>query len=60
MDKVLVYQDAAGEFRWKRIDAGNNETLSESSEGYERKAYALYQATELNPGVEVEVEGGDL
>lgn len=57
-DKVEVYEDAVGEWRWHR-KAGNGEILSASSEGYRDRDHAVEQAVALNPDVEVEVrEGG--
>jgi uncharacterized protein YegP (UPF0339 family) len=54
-DKVRVYESRDGDWRWTRYDAGNNETLSESSEGFTDKSYAIEQAKELNPDIEIEV-----
>jgi uncharacterized protein YegP (UPF0339 family) len=34
-DKTVIYQDKAGEWRWKRI-AGNGEIIADSGEGYTR------------------------
>lgn len=51
-ERVEVYRDAAGEFRWRRI-AGNGEPVSESGEGYVNHEWALGQAEALNDGVEV-------
>lgn len=36
MDKIKVYKDKAGEFRWQRR-APNGRIVSESGEGYTRK-----------------------
>ncbi len=38
-DKTVVYQDKAGEWRWKRV-AGNGEIIADSAEGYTRMADA--------------------
>lgn len=38
-DKTVVYQDAAGEWRWKRV-APNGEIIADSGEGYTRLADA--------------------
>lgn len=54
-DKVIVYESHEGDWRWKRVNEGNNETLSASTEGYERKRYAQEQAEKLNPGITIEV-----
>lgn len=36
-----LYQDKAGEWRWK-LKAGNHEVIADSSEGYKQKASALH------------------
>ena len=38
-DRTVVYQDAAGEWRWRRV-APNNEIIADSNESYTRKADA--------------------
>lgn len=38
-DKTVVYQDEAGEWRWKRV-APNGEIIADSGEGYTRLADA--------------------
>lgn len=48
MDKVTVYQDAAGEFRWRR-QSENGQVVSGSGEGYESHSWARQQAEALNP-----------
>lgn len=40
MDRVELYVDAAGEFRWRYV-AANGRTLADSGEGYLRKRAAL-------------------
>lgn len=55
MDKVTVYKDNAGEWRWKR-QSENGEVVSTSSEGYVDKRYALLQAERLNDIVEIVVD----
>ena len=47
MDKVIVYTDKAGEWRWRRV-APNNEPVA-ASEGYTRKADAI-EAAEKQAG----------
>jgi uncharacterized protein YegP (UPF0339 family) len=54
-DRVRVYESRDGDWRWKRYDTGNHETLSQSSEGFTDKSYAIEQAKELNPDIEIEV-----
>lgn len=51
-EKVEVYRDDAGEFRWRRL-AGNGEPVSESGEGYVNHEWAVAQAAALNEGVTV-------
>lgn len=34
-DKTIIFQDKAGEWRWKRV-AGNGEIIATSGEGYTR------------------------
>jgi len=36
-----VYKDRAGEYRW-RLQAGNNEVVADSNEGYKSKASCLH------------------
>ena len=53
--KVHVYEDEAGEFRWK-LKSGNGEIISDSAEGYRHKGYAITMAEKLNPNAELVVE----
>jgi uncharacterized protein YegP (UPF0339 family) len=41
--RVEVYEDAGGEWRWRRI-ARNGETVADSGEGYTRSADAVEAA----------------
>lgn len=43
-----MYQDAAGEFRWRR-QSENGQVVSGSGEGYESHSWARQQAEALNP-----------
>jgi uncharacterized protein YegP (UPF0339 family) len=52
MEKVTVYQDDAGEWRWRR-QAGNNEIISTSGEGYVDRDHAQVMAARLNPDAEI-------
>ena len=45
---VIVYEDAAGEYRWKAM-AANNHTVADSGEGYKNRSYAEKVATDLFP-----------
>jgi len=58
-DKVTVYQDQAGEWRWRRT-AGNGETIADSGEGYVDRENAMSMARRVNPLVdEIVVEEGE-
>jgi len=54
MDRVLVYKDKAGEWRWKRV-AGNNRVVSDSGEGYKRRWRAVWAAKRQNPNIQPEI-----
>jgi len=47
MDTVTVYQDEAQEWRWRR-QAGNNEIIADSGEGYIRRTAAVTMAEHVN------------
>jgi len=49
-DRVTVYKDAAGEWRWRR-SADNGRIISGSEEGYQDRAYAFDIARDLNSDV---------
>lgn len=46
--KVFVYQDDAGQFRW-RLKAPNGEEIGKSEEGYTDHSYTRRIAQERNP-----------
>lgn len=46
---VEVYEDAAGEFRWRKV-VGNGEITATSGEGYSRSYDAIDAAQRENPG----------
>jgi uncharacterized protein YegP (UPF0339 family) len=50
-DRVEIYPDAAGEWRWRRL-ATNGEVVSDSGEGYVRKTDAIGAAHAVNVDVE--------
>jgi uncharacterized protein YegP (UPF0339 family) len=52
-DKVQVYEDAVGEYRWRRVDTGNGKIVATSGEGYTDLDYALAAALAYNYGVVV-------
>jgi uncharacterized protein YegP (UPF0339 family) len=54
-DKVIVYEDAENDWRWRAV-AGNNKTVADSSEGYENKSYAISAAAKLFPNSEIVVK----
>jgi uncharacterized protein YegP (UPF0339 family) len=47
MDKVTVFKDAAGEWRWHR-QSENGEVVSTSGEGYLDKGHAQQMARDVN------------
>lgn len=53
-DRVLVYRDKAGEWRWTRL-AGNNRKVATSGEGYRAQGGALRAAAATNPDLPVYV-----
>lgn len=46
-DRVHVYLDAVGEWRWKRT-AGNHRIIADSGEGYRHRADCLDAMTAVN------------
>jgi uncharacterized protein YegP (UPF0339 family) len=56
MDKVLIYKDAASEWRWHR-EAKNNRIVATGGEGYTNKDDAIETAKRVNQSVVVYVEG---
>jgi uncharacterized protein YegP (UPF0339 family) len=54
--RLDVYQDAAGEFRWRKVaERGNlpDEIVSEGGEGYTTRSDAVEAATRENPGLTI-------
>lgn len=47
MDKVHIYTDSKGEFRWRRV-APNGEIVTACAEGFETKDYAELSAVRYN------------
>ncbi len=47
-DRIEVYEDAGGGFRWRRRAAGNGEQISQG-ESHPREADALRAARRANP-----------
>lgn len=50
--RVEVYEDDAGEYRWRRFEENGAET-GKSEEGYVEHGYALEVAAKRNPGYPV-------
>jgi len=57
VDRVRIYRDAAGEWRWSAF-AGNNEKVADSGEGYEHQTHAHDMADDLFPEARIEVDDG--
>jgi len=49
-DRVEVYTDVHGEYRWRRV-ANNNQIVSDSAEGFVKHSYALESAGAYNKDV---------
>lgn len=54
-DKVFVFRDAAGDWRWHR-KAANGLIIATSGEGYRNKAFAVQMAKRVNKFVKIRVE----
>ena len=55
-DILTVFQGEDGEWRWRR-QAQNGQIISVSGEGYKTRQYAIDIASQLNPGLNAEVDG---
>lgn len=55
---VVVYEDAAGEYRWKAMDT-NNKTVADSGEGYGSRSYAEKAVTDLFPFAIIRTEADE-
>jgi hypothetical protein len=53
-DKIHVYEDESGEFRWRRV-APNGEVVSDSGEGYESETGATEAANREADGADAHV-----
>lgn len=58
-DRVHIYKDEAGEWRWRRR-AGNNQIVATSGEGYIAYGDCINAAERNNPGLAITVEGTDI
>lgn len=47
-DKVEIFKDSAGEWRWHRKDARNGEIISQG-EGYTKHSEAVHGSLRANP-----------
>jgi uncharacterized protein YegP (UPF0339 family) len=56
MDKVFIFKDVAGEYRWTRKSA-NGRIVADSSEGYNNKEDCVDMALRINKGAEFFVDG---
>ena len=56
-DRVEVYRDDAGEWRWRRVDGSNGKTLSDGAEGYADQGYCIEAARAYNGDVFLVVTG---
>ena len=52
MDKVIIYKDAANEWRWRRV-ANNGNIVSSSGEGYKNHSHCEEMASKLNKDAEI-------
>jgi uncharacterized protein YegP (UPF0339 family) len=58
-DTVEIYQDSAGEYRWRRLSAGNHQVIATSGEGYVREDHCTEMAVRCNgTGVHLVHVGG--
>jgi uncharacterized protein YegP (UPF0339 family) len=53
-DKVKIYEDEQGLWRWHRYDGDNGRIVSESSEGYSNVSYCWDAAHAYNSGLDDE------
>jgi uncharacterized protein YegP (UPF0339 family) len=56
VEKVRIYKDAAGEWRWT-AKAANGEPIADSGEGYESRDYCRGVVVGMFPGAEIVVDG---
>jgi uncharacterized protein YegP (UPF0339 family) len=52
VDRVNIYQDVHGEYRWTAL-AANNKKVADSGEGYVNKAWAKRMAKEMFPDAKI-------
>ncbi len=51
--KFTIWQDAAGEWRW-RLVARNGKTIADSAEGYKSRRHAVAMCQRINPDIKRE------
>ena len=56
MDKVYIFKDIAGEWRWTR-KSSNGRIVADSSEGYANKDDCVTMAMRINKATEFLVDG---
>lgn len=60
-DRLEVYRDDAGEWRWRRSDGNNGKKLAVSSEGCTKRSHAIAMAWSMNADLDVlSVRHGDV
>ena len=52
--KVIVYEDEAGEYRWKLVSG--SDVIADSAEGYRHKGYAITFGEKPNPSAELVID----
>ena len=52
---IHIFKDKAGEYRWN-LRARNGEIVSDSAEGYRHLDDCLVIASELHPGVRIDID----
>ena len=54
-DRVIIYKDELGEWRWKRV-AGNNEIIACSGEGYKSLNHCLKMVRRCNSYIDLDIQ----
>ncbi len=52
-DRVTIYEDSVGQWRWRRQAAGNHERIAASGEAFSSRGAAFDAAQRANPGMPV-------
>lgn len=53
LDRIELYRDAAGEWRWRAISKNHVDILADSGQGYINRTDCRAMAEGLFPGVEI-------